>query len=161
MTPKDPSLRKQVDSGIAYYTVCWSPLKKSDKYEIIQCVPAMAGLFELYYMDEKKKLNLFFLGKVWIGGLRHRIRRLTDPEIEMDLKRREVLEKYDCYYRFCLTDHQDDLDDVFYFFSGRYQPDNQRAEHSRRYQAIYVEELEPNKIVTIYEEIGKEKKEKK
>ncbi len=157
MMPIDPSLLKEVDSGFAYYTVRWSPLKKSDKYEIIRSVPAMAGLFELYYMDEKEKLNLFFLGKVWIGGLRHRIRRLTDPEIEMDPKRRGVLEKYDCYYRFCLTDHQDDLDDIFYFFSGRYQPDNERAEHSGRYQAIYVEELEPNKIVTIYGEKAEKK----
>ena len=143
------TISKTVDEDNAYFTLRWSRLSKADKYEIIKKVPAMAGIFELYYMDAKKKLNLFFVGKVWIGGLRSRIRRLTDPELEMDTKRRAVLEKFDCYYRYSLTDHQSDLDDVFYFFAGRHFPRETKAEHSGRYSQILVYELSSDKLITI------------
>lgn len=143
------TITKVIDAGNAYFTLRWSHLTKADKYEIIKTVPAMAGIFELYYMDKKKKLNLFFLGKVWIGGLRSRIRRLTDPEIEMDAKRKAVLEKYDCYYRYSLTDHQSDLDDVFFFFAGRHFPHETKAQHSGRYIQILVDELSSDNLITI------------
>lgn len=143
------TISKAVDAGNAYFTLRWSRLKKADKYDIIRSVPSMAGIFELYYMDAKKKLNLFFVGKVWIGGLRSRIRRLTDPELEMDEKRKTVLEKYDCYYRYSLTDHQSDLDDIFFFFAGRHYPLETKAQHSGRYEQILVDELSSDKLITI------------
>ena len=144
-----PTVNKIVDEGTVFYTLRWSKLTKADKYEIITKVPAMAGLFELYYMDEKKKLIRFYMGKIWIGGLRTKIRRLTDPILEMNQRRREVLEKYDTYYRYCIIEHQDDLDDVFYFFAGRYNPNENNAEHSGRYEDIFVKEIDPDKIITI------------
>lgn len=143
------TISKVVEAGNAYFTLRWSRLTKADKYEIIKTVPAMAGIFELYYMDRKKKLNLFYMGKVWIGGLRSRIRTLTDPEIEMDVKRREVLEKFDCYYRYSLTDHQSDLDDVFFFFAGRHFPHETKAAHSGRYIQILVDEISSDNLITI------------
>ena len=143
------TITKTVDAGNAYFTVRWSRLTKAEKYEIIKTVPAMAGIFELYYMDGKKKLNLFLVGKVWIGGLRSRLRRLTDPELEPDPKRKAVLEKYDCYYRYSLTDHQSDLDDVFYFFAGRHFPSETKSRHSGRYDQILVNELSSDNLITI------------
>jgi len=148
-SPMIPTVNKIVDKGTAFYTLRWSRIIKVDKYEIITKVPAMAGIFELYYMDEKKKLVRFYMGKIWIGGLRTKIRKLTDPIIEEDTQRREVLEKYDCYYRYCVIEHQDDLDDVFYFFAGRYNPEENKAEHSGRYEDIYVKEIDPDNLVTI------------
>ena len=62
----------------------WSRLRKSDKYEIVKSVPSEAGIYELYYMDEKGKLCLFHVGKSWYGGLRNEIRLRTDVELETD-----------------------------------------------------------------------------
>lgn len=146
----DPLVKKKTDQyGGVYYTIRWSPLKQTDKYSIIKSVPAMAGIFELYYMDDKKKLNLFFFSKVWIGGLRSRLRRYTDPELEIDEKRRNVLERYECYYRYSLCDSDDDMQDIIFFFASTYMPGKHKQYSSERYEDIYVEEESPDSIVTI------------
>ena len=71
---RKPIVKKLVKKKNAYFTVSWSRLKKSDKYDIIKSVPSEAGIYELYYMDEKEKLCLFYLGKSWYGGLRNELR---------------------------------------------------------------------------------------
>lgn len=145
-----PSLRKQTDDfKNVYYTIYWSALTKADKYEIIKSVPSVSGLFELYYMDKKKKLNLFFFAKAWFGGLRNSIRSLTDPLIEKNPKRRKVLENHDIYYRFCMTDSNSDMADVLYFYSLTYFPKKVPPSHSNRYVDIFVNEESPDKLVTI------------
>ncbi len=145
----EPIITKQTDKATVYFTVRWSLITKAHKFEILRQVPEMAGLFELYYMDEKNKLNLFYLGKAWLGGLRSRIRKMTDYTLELDKKRREVLETKKCYYRFSLSDSFNDITDVFYFFSNTYFPKTSVAEHSGRYDLIYVQEIADEKIVTI------------
>lgn len=145
-----PSVRKKTDQyGGVYYTIYWSPLEVTDKYTIIKSVPAMAGIFELYYMDDKKKLNLFFFSKVWIGGLRSRLRRYTDPELEIDEKRRQVLDRYECYFRYSLCDSDDDMQDIIFFFASTYMPRTHKQYSSERYEQIFVEEKSPNSLVTI------------
>ena len=87
----EPKVTKNVEADNVYYTVFWSRLKKADRYEIITKVPSVAGLFELYYQDKHKKLNLFHLSKAWYGGLRNRIRKATDPDLEEDEKKKKIL----------------------------------------------------------------------
>ena len=41
-----------------YYTLTWTALTRADKYKITTAVPAIAGMYELYYMDTHKRLNL-------------------------------------------------------------------------------------------------------
>ncbi len=145
-----PIVKKIVDKrGAAYYTIFWSHLKKSDKYEIIKSVPSDSGIFELYSMDAKGKLNLFFLGKSWYGGLRNEIRFRTDPELEKDLSRREKLEKLEIYYRYSLASSNDDMADIMFFFAETYFPGSRTYEPSGRYDTIYVKEESADKIVTI------------
>ncbi|MEJ2663334.1 MAG: hypothetical protein P8107_04695, partial [Spirochaetia bacterium] len=93
-------ISKQVDRDVAVYTIRWSALRKAEKYDIIKTVPSMSGIFELYFQDEKKKLNLFLFSKVWYGGLKHQLRKFTDVELEKDEKRRYILDHFDCYYRY-------------------------------------------------------------
>ena len=81
---RKPIVQKLVNKRNVYFTVSWSRLKKSDKYEIVKSVPADAGIYELYYMDEKQKLCLFHVGKSWYGGLRSEIRLRTDAELETE-----------------------------------------------------------------------------
>lgn len=149
MSFMEPEITKIEDAYTAFFTVRWSLLRKAEKYSITSTVPSMAGIFELYYMDEKKKLNLFYVGRVWIGGLRSRLRRLTDPTLELDDRRRAILETKDCYYRYSLSESFRDLTDVFFFFSNTYFPHTSIAEHSGRYDTIYVKEISPQKIVTV------------
>ena len=144
-----PEIKKQEDSGNVYYIVNWSALQKADKYDIIKTVPSVSGIYELYYMDEKKKLNLFYVSKAWYGGLRHSLRKLTDPELVRDPARHKVLNDYDCYYRYSLTNSYADMSDIIYFFARTYFPPSVKAEHSGRYIDIFVDEHSPDKIITI------------
>ncbi len=148
-TSIDPVVKKQVDGATAYFTIQWSRLTKADKYTIIRSVPAEAGIFELYYMDAKKKLNLLRVSRVWYGGLRSRLRRLTDPAIEEDPIKRKILEELDCYYRYSIIRSRDDMQDILYFFASRHKPGDDSVPHSGRYEEIYVQEKSPDKIVTI------------
>lgn len=142
-------IQKQTNQDNVYYTIFWSGLKKADKYEIIKSVPSVSGLFELYYMDHKKKLNLFFMAKAWYGGLRNSIRKMTDAELERNPARRQVLQVYDCYYRYTMTNSYQDMSDILYFFSATYFPGKGKTAPSGRYTQIFVQEESPDKIVTI------------
>ena len=97
--------------------------------------------------DFKKNINLFYFASSWYGGLRNSIRETTDIEIVTDKKRREVLEMYDCYYRYALCNSFGDMQDILYFFSDTYFPKNDK-EHSGRYNNIFVKEDSPDKIVS-------------
>jgi hypothetical protein len=145
-----PIVKKLEDKrGAVYFTIYWSPLRKSEKYEIIGSVPSEAGIYELYFMDFKGKLNLFSIGKSWYGGLRNELRLHTDPELEPDLERRATLEKHDCYYRYTLVGSNDDMSDILFFFARTYFPGSQKYRPSGRHENIYVKEISSDKIVTI------------
>ncbi len=149
-TPITPIITKQVDTTQeAYYTVRWSHLTAVDKYTIIKSVPAVSGLFELYYRDEWKKLIRFYMARVWIGGLRSTLRRLTDPILNEDIKWRDVLENKSCYFRYAMCNSYKDLTDVLYFFSETFYPHQHKTYNSERYTAIFVNEISPDKIVDI------------
>ena len=61
----------------AYYTVAWSALRKADRWEIAKTVPAVGGVYELYWMDERKRLRMLSVASARFGGLRSEIRRFT------------------------------------------------------------------------------------
>ena len=146
---RKPIVQKLVRGRDAYFTVSWSRLRKGDKYEIVKSVPSDAGIYELYYMDGKKKLCLFHVGKSWYGGLRNEIRVRTDVELETDAGRRALLSKYDCWYRWSLLSSSDDMSDVLFFFAQTHLPGITTVHHSGRYTRIFVTENDADKIVTI------------
>lgn len=67
-----------------YYYVKWSPLSKAERWDINAKVPAVAGIFEIYWMDDEKKLRMYNIGQTHYGGLRSELRRLTDPDLCTD-----------------------------------------------------------------------------
>jgi hypothetical protein len=146
---RKPVVKKQVKRTSAYFTVSWSHIKKSDKYDIVKSVPSEAGIYELYYMDEKEKLCLFHVGKSWYGGLRNELRERTDVELEKDPKRHAVLDEHDTYYRWSLISSSDDMADLLWFFAQTYLPGSKTVSHSGRYEHIYVNEIDADKIVTV------------
>jgi len=132
-----------------YYTVSWSRLKKGDKYDIVKSVPSEAGIYELYSMDEKGKLNLFHIGKSWYGGLRNEIRLRTDAELEDDPGRKAILAESDCWYRWSLLSSSEDMADILWFFARTAFPGRKDIHHSGRYAEVFVREVDADKIVTI------------
>ncbi len=144
----EPVIKKKEDNKEVFFQVYWSLLKKADKYEISSSVPSLGGIYELYYMDEKKKLNLMFIDWVWYGGLRSRLRRQTDSVLIYTPEHKKILENYDCYYRYSLSNSSKDMMDIIYFFGKSHFPD-QDFEHSGRYDTIYLTEHSPQKIVTV------------
>lgn len=146
---RKPVVKKEVRGRNVYFTVNWSRLKKGDKYDIVRSVPSDAGIFELYYMDRKKKLCLFHVGKSWYGGLRNEIRLRTDAELENDKDRKALLDKYDCWYRWSLISSSDDMADILFFFAQTHIPGTQTVHASGRYERIFVNEVDADKIVTI------------
>ncbi len=143
-----PAVTKQIKENVAYFTLRWSPLQKVDKYVIINSVPAEAGIFELYYLDDKKKLVMMRVSRVWYGGLRSKLRSVTDPELEEDERHKKILLERECYFRYTVISTFGDMQDILYFFASRYTPKHISVEHSGRYEEIYLEEKSPNKIVT-------------
>ena len=140
---------KRIKDNDAYFEINWSKFKKAERYDINSSVPAESGVFELYYMDNKKRLNLMYISRVWFGGLRSTIRKLTDPELEFDQKWKDVLLKYDCYYRYALSDSNKDMEDVLFYFSEVLFPGANRCIDSDRYQNIYLIEESPEKFNTV------------
>ena len=134
----DTIIIKRVKDGDAYFSVLWSGLKKAEKYDINGSVPAESGVFELYYMDDSKRLNLMYIERVWFGGLRSTIRKLTDPELEFDQKWKDILSRYDCYYRYTLSANSRDMEDVLFYFSEVLFPGSGRCFSSGRYNNIYL-----------------------
>ncbi|HET6452238.1 MAG TPA: hypothetical protein VFI08_13050 [Spirochaetia bacterium] len=146
---RKPLVQKQVRGRNVYYTVSWSRLAKSSKYEIVKSVPSEAGIYELYYKDFHGKLCLFHLGKSWYGGLRNEIRERTDVELEKDAGRRRLLDRYECWYRWSLVSSSDDMSDLLFFFASTYLPRQNDVKGSGRYERIFVNEVDADKIVTI------------
>jgi len=137
-------------NGDIYYFVQWSPLSKAERYDIITKVPAVAGVFEIYWMDENKHLRLFNVGKTDYGGLRSEIRRITDPELcAYDSSTRKILEEKEIWYRYSATDSSKIMADVLWFFMKTYMPDDTTVNHSGRYVNIFLKESAPDKLIWV------------
>jgi hypothetical protein len=145
-----PTIEKTVYGTTALYTLTWSHLRKADRYEIRFSVPSRSGLYELYYMDDVKRLVLADLAVAWYGGIRNTLRALTDPEIEQDPSRKAFIEQHEYYYRYSLSDSFADLNDVLHFLSARYFPAYEPAPHSNRFESISVNQLSPDKVTDIF-----------
>jgi hypothetical protein len=138
---------KNVD---AYYFVQWSPLSKADRYDIITKVPSLAGVFEIYWMDENNHLRLLVVGKTNYGGLRSEIRRITDPELcKNDEKTRRILDEKEIWYRYAPTDSANVMADVIWFFMQNYFPEKTSFKHSGRYENIFLKESAPDKLIWV------------
>jgi len=133
-----------------YYFVQWSPLSKAERYDIIMKVPAVAGVFEIYWMDDNNHLRLFNVGKTDYGGLRSEIRRITDPELcPYDSNARKILEEKEIWYRYSTTDSSNVMADVLWFFMKTYMPDDTSVNHSGRYENIFLKESAPDKLIWV------------
>ncbi|MCL2237067.1 MAG: hypothetical protein FWC05_02290 [Treponema sp.] len=143
-------ITETVKQDDVYYFVQWSPLCKADKYDIISRVPSLAGVFEIYWMDEKKRLRLFVVGQTNYGGLRSEIRRITDPELcKNDENAKKILEEKEIWYRYAPTDSANIMADVIWFFMQTYFPEKENNKHSGRYENVFLKESAPDKLLWV------------
>ena len=142
-------IRAQEKDGIIHYFVNWSPLARADKYEINAKVPAVAGVYEIYWMDNHSHLRMLSLGLTHYGGLRSELRRLTDPELCTNAKSRKILEDEEIWYRYAPSNSAPEMSDVVWFFMTTYFPEKPGVEHSGRYKKIFLTESEPDKLIWV------------
>ena len=139
----------QVKDDIAYYMVRWSALTLADRWSISGKVPAVGGVYEIYWMDDHQHLRMLSVGCTHYGGLRSELRRLTDPELTTDKEIRRILEDKEIWYRYVITNSPRIMADLVWFFRVTYFPENPGVEHSGQYKKIYLKESDPDKLIWV------------
>ncbi|MDR2768364.1 MAG: hypothetical protein LBB82_08590 [Treponema sp.] len=133
----------------AHYTIKWSPLSKADRWTINAKVPSVAGIYEVYWMDDHEHLRMLSVGQTHYGGLRSELRRLTDPELNGDAVARKTLEDEEIWFRYAPCNSAKMMADVIWFFQATYFPEKNDAEHSGRFEKIYMNESAPDKLIWV------------
>jgi len=132
-----------------YYTIQWSPLTLAERWTINAKVPAIAGVYEIYWMDDHKHLRMLSVGNTHYGGLRSELRRLTDPELAVDANLRSTLETKEIWFRYAPVNSPAIMADVVWFFRKTYFPENPGVEHSGRFKNILIKESAPDKLIWV------------
>ena len=145
----DYGVTAQEKGDEVYYYIHWSPLAVAQRWTINSSVPAVAGVYEIYWMDDHDHLRMLAVGDTHYGGLRSELRRLTDPELALDPKDRETLENKEIWFRFAPCNSADNMSDVVWFFRKTYFPENPGVEHSGRFSKIFLKESAPNKLIWV------------
>jgi len=157
-TPPSAFVRRMVSFGMesrirvtrkereACFSIYWTALRKGDRWQIAASVPAVGGVYEIYWMDERKHLRLLTVGHARYGGLRSEIRRLIDPELTVDKATAAILEDREIWFRYAPIDSAQDMADIVWFFRKTYFPEDPGVPHSGRYDRIYVDETAPDKV---------------
>jgi hypothetical protein len=129
-----------------FFTIRWSKLISADRWTIASSVPAVGGVYEIYWMDEHQHLRLLTVGNARYGGLRSEIRRLTDPQLVENPEVNTILQNKKIYFRYAAANSADDMADVVWFFRKTYFPENPGVAHSGRYTRIYMNEWAPDRV---------------
>jgi len=145
----DYGITAQEKGEEVYYFIQWSPLNVADRWLINSKVPAVAGIYEIYWMDDHDHLRMLAVGDTHYGGLRSEIRRLTDPELTQDARTREILENEEIWFRYAPSHSADVMSDVVWFFRKTYFPENPGVEHSGRFKKIFMKESAPDKLIWV------------
>jgi hypothetical protein len=147
--PMDYGITAKEKGEDVHYFVNWSPLAIADRWEINAAVPSVAGIYEIYWMDDHKHLRLFAVGRTHYGGLRSELRRLTDPELTPGAKAKKILEDEEIWHRYAPSNSAKVMADVVWYLMQTYFPENAGVEHSGRYKKIYMNESAPNKLIWV------------
>jgi hypothetical protein len=132
-----------------YYFVNWSPLSLAERWVINARVPSIAGVYEIYWMDERKHLRMLSVGNTRYGGLRTELRRLTDPELSAAGPMRRILEDNEIWFRYAPSNSAAAMSDVVWFFRRTYFPEAPGVSHSGLYEKIFLRESEPDKLIWV------------
>ncbi|MDR0404058.1 MAG: hypothetical protein LBH35_10790 [Treponema sp.] len=132
-----------------HYFISWSPLSLADRWTINAKVPSVAGIYEIYWMDDHEHLRMLTVGRTYYGGLRTELRRLTDPELTDDVSAKKTLEDEEIWFRFAPCNSTMMMADIIWFFRKTYFPENPGFEHSGRFERIFMNESAPDKLIWV------------
>ncbi|MFP4643456.1 MAG: hypothetical protein ACLFM0_03800 [Spirochaetales bacterium] len=135
-----PAVSKQIRGDDAYYTVVWSRIQRATKSTVIGSVPSVAGIFELYVVDQGNTPNLVRTSRAWYGGLRHALRELSDPHACKDRRILMFLKSRSLYFRYTACESNDDMDDVLSYLATLSPRAVGDALPSGRFRDIYVKQ---------------------
>ena len=145
----DYSITAQEKGEAVYYYIQWSPMALAERWTINSSVPAVAGIYEIYWMDDHNHLRMLTVGRTHYGGLRSELRRLTDPELNEDPDARKKLEDEEIWFRYAPCNSASMMADVVWFFMKTYFPEKPGVDHSGRYEKLYMNESEPDKLMWV------------
>ncbi len=129
---------KKVKDGCAFFSTNWSKCEPVNRYRITVSVPARSGIFRLHYKDKSGKIHLFYMERVWYGGLRSEIRRASDPAEVSDRARRRILLENKCYYSYTIVESKADMLDLLHAYSEQLLPNSIPPSSSGRYDKIFI-----------------------
>jgi hypothetical protein len=132
-----------------HYFINWSPLVIADRWTINAKVPSVAGIYEIYWMDDHEHLRMLTVGRTHYGGLRTEIRRLTDPELTDNASAKKTIEDEEIWFRFAPCNSALMMADILWFFRKTYFPENPGVEHSGRFERIFMNESAPDKLIWV------------
>ncbi|MFP4302713.1 MAG: hypothetical protein ACLFQZ_11855 [Spirochaetaceae bacterium] len=142
--PYVPGVTKRVRGDRAFFRIEWSPLLPVSRWEINASVPSVAGIWELYYLENARIPRILKCGKAWYGGLRNEIRAESDPTLPQNVDLREILDSGDCYYRYTVCEQSKDLTDVFSVLVTHRNVKQPGTQPSGRYREVRIKE--PDKM---------------
>jgi hypothetical protein len=145
----DYGITAQEKGENVYYFVSWSPLEIAERWTISARVPAVAGIYEIYWMDDHNHLRMLSVGQTHYGGLRSELRRLTDAELAVEAPVRNILENEEIWFRYSPANSAAVMADVVWFFRQTYFPENPGVDHSGRYKKIFLKESAPDKLIWV------------
>jgi hypothetical protein len=145
----DYGIRCKEKGKDVHYSIKWSPLSKADRWSINAKVPSVAGIYEMYWMDDHQHLRMFSVGRTHYGGLRSELRRLTDPELTEDSATKKMLEDEEIWFRYAPCNSAAMMADVIWFFRKTYFPEEPGVEHSGRYEKLFMNESAPDKLIWV------------
>jgi hypothetical protein len=145
----DYGITAQEKGENVYYFVNWSPLEIAERWTISAKVPAVAGIYEIYWMDDHNHLRMLSVGQTHYGGLRSELRRLTDAELAAEASARNILENEEIWFRYSPANSAAVMADVVWFFRQTYFPENPGVNHSGRYRKIFLKESAPDKLIWV------------
>lgn len=146
MNIEKPRIELRTKNKEGYFSLYWSHLKKADKYSVNGIIPALPGLYELYYQDEKKAMNLLTISSGWRSGLRSQIREDIEPSIFKPEEVRKILEDKPLYCRYTECENAENLQDVLWFLHQMYFGDKHKVHHTGRFEKIFVKEFAPDRL---------------
>lgn len=146
MNIQKPQIILQTKNNEGYYNLYWSHLQKADKYSVNASFPALSGLYELYYQDEQKVMNLLTIGQGWRSGIRSQLREDIEPSIFKSMELRRILEDCPLYCRYTLSDIDKDIQDVLWFLNQMYFGNKHNVHSSNRFKKIYLNEHAPDRL---------------
>ncbi|MEX2445161.1 MAG: hypothetical protein WD492_16275 [Alkalispirochaeta sp.] len=146
MSRRSPVVVKRVHREIAYFNIIWSPLLPVSRWDINGAVPSMAGIWELYYLENARVPRILKMGRAWYGGLRNEIRTESDPDLPQNAAHRRVLESGDCYYRYTLCEQGQDLTDVYSVLLSHRNVGQPPVTASGRYSDVRIQEPDEMEI---------------